>query len=232
MHKMTQASAIFQGRHNFSGLLRTLFVLMLALGFSGCTTVKYSALEKVGIHKRDILVDRVEDARDAQQETRNTLVSAYSELSSLIGYDGGDLEDKYQELSRAVSRSEEATEELDERLESIDRVSADLFDEWQAELAQYNSAKLRADQTTKLELARRRYADLRNRMRTARERVDPVMLVLRDNVLFLKHSLNARALAALRDQESVLQTQVDTLIRDMQRAIDEANAFIANMQAG
>jgi chromosome segregation ATPase len=197
---------------------------------TGCASVQYSALEKVGIHKRDILVDRVEDARDSQAETREQLVSAYEELSSLIDYDGGELEEKYDRLSKEVERSRDSTEELDDHLQDIDRVSEDLFDEWESELELYSSAALRADQEKKLALARRQFATMRKRMQTARDRVDPVMAVLNDNVLFLKHSLNAQALAALRGQASVLEGQVDELIRDMEIAIAEADAFIARMR--
>lgn len=196
----------------------------------GCSSVQYSALEKVGIHKRDILVDNVEEARDSQAETREQLVTAYEELSTLIGFDGGELEAQYKRLSREVERSQDSIDELDGHLADIDRVSEDLFEEWEAELGQYNSAALRADQARKLKLSRKQFATMRDRMQTARERVDPVMAVLNDNVLYLKHSLNAKALDALKGQASSLEGQVDALIRDMQVAIDEADAFIANMR--
>ncbi len=98
-------------------------ISLIWLLLSGCASVQYSALEKVGIHKRDILVDRVEDARDAQTETREQLVSAYEELSALVGHDGGELEEKYRRLSKEVDRSRDATEDLDEHLADIDRVS-------------------------------------------------------------------------------------------------------------
>lgn len=208
------------------------FVCALLIMLAGCASVQYSALEKVGIHKRDILVDRVEDARDAQTETREQLVTAYEELSALVGYEGGELEKKYERLSKEVERSRKATQDLDEHLSDIDRVSEDLFDEWESELDLYSNATLKADQKRKLALARRQFMTMRDRMQTARNRVDPVMAVLTDNVLFLKHSLNAQALAALRGQTAVLEGQVDALIRDMQVAIEEADAFISRMRGG
>ena len=211
-------------------ILRLAAVLASFAALTGCASVQYSALEKVGIHKRDILIDRVEDARDAQADTREELVSAYEELSELVGYEGGELEDKYEELSDAVDEAANATEELDDRLAAIDRVSEDLFDEWESELDLYTSQKLRADQAQKLGLARKQFSEMRSRMQRARDRVDPVMAVLSDNVLFLKHSLNAQALAALRGQTATLENQVDALIRDMQLAIDEADAFIRRMR--
>ena len=228
---MTQAAALPQSRSR-ANPWRPLSLAFAALLLGGCASVQYSALEQVGIHKRDILVDRVEDARNAQSETREELVSAYDELKALTGFDGGDLEAKYEELSAAVERSRKATGELDDHLAAIDRVSEDLFDEWESELDLYSSESLRADQSNKLAQARQRYAAMRQRMQVARDRVDPVMSVLNDNVLFLKHSLNASALAALRDQAGALDQRVDALVRDMQSAIDEADAFIQRMRVG
>lgn len=212
-----------------SPVMRAL-LLILAFTFGGCASVQYSALEKVGIEKRDILVDRVEDARDAQNDTREELVSAYDALSTLIDHDGGELEKRYKKLDKAVDRSQDARDDLDDRLESIDRVSRDLFAEWQEELKLYSSDALRADQTRKLSSAREQYADMRRRMQTARDRVDPVLAVLEDNRLFLKHSLNAQALTALRGESAGIDKNVQALIRDMQLAIDDADAFIASMR--
>ncbi|MBT8065803.1 MAG: DUF2959 domain-containing protein [Gammaproteobacteria bacterium] len=203
---------------------------LVLVALTGCASVQYSALEKVGIHKRDILVDRVEDARDSQAETREQLVTAYEELSELVGYEGGELEKKYNRLNKEVERSRDATAELDEHLGDIDRVSEDLFEEWESELDLYSSAALKADQEKKLAQARRQFSMMRDRMQTARNRVDPVLAVLTDNVLFLKHSLNAQALATLRGQASLLEGKVDALIKDMQLAIDEADDFIGRMR--
>ena len=213
-----------------SPLRRILLGLCLSLSLAACSTVKYQALEKVGIYKRDILVDRVEDARDSQEETKEELVEAYAELNTLIGVEGGDLERQYQALDKKVERSRDAIEELDNHLKAIDTVSEDLFEEWQQELGQYNSATLRRDQEKKLAESRQQFTALRARMQTARERVDPVMAVLNDNVLYLKHSLNARALDALRGEATALEGKVDALIRDMQLAIDEADRFIRQMR--
>ena len=230
MRKYEHERAALQMNTGRVGQLLRLGCVTLALATSGCATVTYSALEKVGIEKRDILVDRVEDARDAQEETREELVSAYDALSTLIDHDGGELEKRYKKLDKAVDRSRDARDDLDDRLKSIDRVSRDLFDEWEEELEIYSSDTLRADQTRKLALARRQYAAMRERMQTARNRVDPVLNVLEDNRLFLKHSLNAQALNALRGQVATIDGQVQALIRDMQLAIDDADAFIDNMR--
>ena len=216
--------------HMLNGSTRALILCFLAIALGGCASAKYSALEKVGIHKRDILVDNVEDARDSQEDTREHLVSAYEELSELIGHDGGELEKQYKRLNKEVERARDATAELDDHLKSIDQVSEDLFEEWESELELYNSQALRNDQANKLAESRRQFRHMRDRMQVARARVDPVMAVLNDNVLYLKHSLNAQAVAALRGEAANLEADVEALIRDMQVAIDEADAFISKMR--
>ena len=69
-------------------------------------------------------------------------------------------------------------------------------------------------------------------MKAAEKRIAPVLAVLRDQVLFLKHNLNARAIGALQGEYRTLQSNVDQLMADMQRAIDEADSFIRRLQAG
>ena len=68
-------------------------------------------------------------------------------------------------------------------------------------------------------------------MKAAEQRIEPVLSVLRDQVLFLKHNLNARAISALHGEYRTLQANVDQLMADMQRAIDEANTFVRRLQA-
>ena len=68
-------------------------------------------------------------------------------------------------------------------------------------------------------------------MQAAERRIEPVLSVLRDQVLFLKHNLNARAIGALKGEYRNLQGNVDQLLRDMQRAIDEADSFVRRLQS-
>lgn len=53
-----------------------LIVGILLATASGCSSVYYDAMEKVGIHKRDILADRIEDARDSQHAAKEQFNSA------------------------------------------------------------------------------------------------------------------------------------------------------------
>lgn len=206
----------------------TLFALALLLG--GCASVQYSALEKVGIHKRDILVDRVEDAQRAQRGAKEEVASAYEQFTTLLGIDGGDLERTYNKLQDSVDDTRDSVAEVDERISAIERVARDLFAEWRDELKQYSSASLRRSSEQKLVDTQARYQTMLASMKQARSRIDPVLHVFEDQVLFLKHNLNARAINALKGEVGSIGGKVDALIRDMEAAIAEADRFIATMK--
>ena len=48
----------------------------LALAFAGCSATYYNAMEKFGVAKREILADRVEETREAQQEAKQEFADA------------------------------------------------------------------------------------------------------------------------------------------------------------
>ncbi len=60
--------------------------------------------------------------------------------------------------------------------------------------------------------------------------MEPVLRSFQDNVLFLKHNLNAQAIGSLRSEFSSLKGEIDGLIKDMNAAIESSNQFIADMK--
>jgi hypothetical protein len=186
-------------------------------------------MEKFGVHKREILVDRVEDARDSQIETKEQFESALEEFKSVANFDGGDLERVYNDLNDEYERSAEKSAEVSDRIDAVEDVAEALFDEWEAELDQYTNEKFRRIQSSELKDARTRYARLIKSMRNAEAKIAPVLAVFKDQVLFLKHSLNAQAISSLKSELASIQTDVGALVREMQRSIDASNEFIASL---
>jgi len=197
---------------------------------SGCSSVYYGTMEKMGIPKRQILVDRVEAARGAQQEAKQQFASALQHFLSVAKVPATELQATYERLNDELKRSESRAKEVRDRIEAIDSVAAALFAEWSAELAQYSNPNLRAQSARQLDATRRRYTELMRVMNTAADRMDPVLSTFRDQVLFLKHNLNAHAVAALGTTSRDLQQEISRLIADMERAIREADAFLTSMQ--
>ncbi|MDJ0878792.1 MAG: DUF2959 domain-containing protein [Halieaceae bacterium] len=205
-------------------------VLLCALAVSGCQSAYYAAAEQVGYHKREILVDRVEDARDAQADAEQQFESAQAHLLSLIAFDGGELQQVYEDLSDEYEASRDAAEEVSERIDAIEDVADALFDEWEEELEQYSNDRLRRDSARKLKDTRRRYDNLVKVMRRSEERMEPVLAALNDNVLYLKHNLNAQAVAALKTEFSNIDREIDVLIEEMRKAIASSDEFIESLR--
>lgn len=215
-----------------SNLMRILTAVLLALLLAGCESTYYDAMEKFGIHKREILIDRIEDAQTAQEEGQEQFRDALEQFQAMVNFEGGELEDIYNRLDSEYQDSVDAAETIRDRIDAVESVAEALFDEWTAELDQYSSAALRRDSERQLDQTRRRYEKLISSMRRAEATIDPVLDSLKDNVLFLKHNLNARAIASLKGELGNVNEDVTNLIEAMQRAINESNAFIEQMREG
>jgi hypothetical protein len=205
-------------------------VVVVTVLLVGCSAAYYATLEKLGIEKREVLVDRVEGARDAQVEAQKQFKDALEQFSALVGYNGGELEKMYNRLSDTSEASASRAQEVRDRIAGVKNVAEALFKEWQQELGEYSDVNLRKKSQRQLNDTRVRYTRLVVAMDKAASRMDPVLAVLHDQVLFLKHNLNARALGSLEGTASSLEADVDTLLRDMQTAIAEANRFIGELR--
>lgn len=198
---------------------------------AGCASTYYNTLEKFGYAKRDVLVDRVEKARDSQGDAKEQFADALEKFLAVTKTDGGDLQRKYSEMSAEFKRSETRAAEVHERIDAVENVAEALFSEWKQELKQYSSATLRSESQRQLDTTRRSYDNVLRLMRRAAERMDPVLATFRDQVLFLKHNLNARALASLDSTNRELEADISRLIADMETSIREAESFIKSLQA-
>ena len=187
-------------------------------------------MEKVGVHKRDILVDRVEEARDAQEEAGDEFQSALERFSVLINFDGGELQRVYEDLNDGYEDVLAAAENVSDRIAAIEDVADALFAEWSEEITQYQNATFRRESQKQLRLTKQRYNGLLAAMRKAESRMDPVLSTMKDNVLYLKHNLNAQAVAALKVEFGQIERDIGVLIAEMRRAIASSNEFIDNMK--
>ncbi|MGB1262486.1 MAG: DUF2959 family protein [Cognaticolwellia sp.] len=205
-------------------------VALTVILLCGCQSAYYSAMEKVGVHKRDIMLDRVENAQTAQQDAQQQFKSALDQLSQLINYDGGDLAAQYELVNDQYEESKSSAEEVTTRIEAIESVSEALFDEWHEEIQQYSSNSLKQQSKQKLQKTQRNYQSLIKSMHRAKDRMAPVLSALRDNSLYLKHNLNAQAIGALQGEYKTIKRDVDSLVLEMGKAIAQSQQFIDLLQ--
>ncbi len=198
---------------------------------AGCQKAYYKTMETFGKHKRDILVSRVEKARDAQQDTKEEFKSALEQFSSVVKVPGSELQTKYNKLKTELDKCEASAKEVSSRITDVETVSKALFKEWKSELEQYTNRQLRSASEQKYKQTQQRYEQLIGAMKQAESKIEPVLSAFRDQVLFLKHNLNAQAVASLQGELVSIESNVDSLIKEMDKSISEANAFISTMAA-
>ena len=196
---------------------------------AGCRSAYYSTMEKFGVYKRDLLKKRVIEARDEQKAASDQFKDALTKLRELYNFQGGELEKAYTSLNREYERSVTRANNVRKRVKDVETVAGDLFAEWQKEIAQISSEKLRESSREKLQETRRRYDELHTALKRAEQSMAPVLTRFHDQVLFLKHNLNAAAIASLKGETTDIQNEISRLIADMNAAITRADSFISSL---
>jgi hypothetical protein len=213
-----------------TSILKSTMILLCVLSIASCQKVYFNAMEKVGVHKRDILVDRVEEARDSQAEAKEEFANALERFASVVNFDGGELQTAYARLNASYENCKDQADTVTSRINKVEEVAKALFVEWEQELTQYSNANLRNQSANQLRVTQIEYRKMLAAMRKAEKTMPPVLDVLRDQVLFLKHNLNARAVASIKTELATVQRDVSSLITQMERSIAEAEQFISQMQ--
>lgn len=204
-------------------------LLTLTFTLAACSAAGIALKEKFGYAKREQLVDEVKDARSAQEAAKVQFASALDEFLSATQVQTGELESTYRRLRGAYDRSQERANRVRARITDVERVATALFREWQEELKEFSSDSTRRASERQLDATRREYDRLYDSMKAAEAKMDPVLGAFNDQVLYLKHNLNARAIAGLRDESATIQRDVADLLREMEASIAESDAFIRRM---
>jgi F0F1-type ATP synthase membrane subunit b/b' len=206
-----------------------LLLASLVLTLAACNTVYYAAWEKLGYEKRDLLKSAVKAARGEQKEAGEEFQDALTQLQKLTGYRGGNLESAYNRFKGEYEDCEAQATAVRNEVREVDTVARDLFREWEREIRQYESASLAADSRRKLADTRSRFEQLSSSLHAAEATMEPVLRQFRDQVLYLKHNLNAAAVGSLRGKADTIQGDIQRLLAQMNRSIAEADRFIQTL---
>lgn len=200
------------------------------LFLTGCRSTYYATMEKFGVHKRDMLKENVEEARDEQKKATEQFKDALTRLRELYSIEGGELEKTYDRLKADFDRSEKRATAVRERIGKVETVAEDLFREWEKEIGEMESSKLASDSRSKLRSTREKYESLHAAMKRAEGSMEPVLKQFRDQVLYLKHNLNAQAIGALKGETLDIEKEIQQLIQDMNASIQQADSFIQGLE--
>ena len=198
---------------------------------TACTQLFYASMKKLGKDKRDILVSRILDAKKAQQDASKQFQSALEAFQAVTNFDGGDLEKSYKKLNGEFEDAQSRAKKVTDRVDSIEKVSKDLFAEWSSEIDQMSEGRLKQDSRTLLRNSEQRNHALVRQMRSSEAKMQPVLQKFHDRVLFLKHDLNAKAIGSLKGQAGAIDDEVARLVKDIEASNEAADNTIAGLNA-
>ena len=214
----------------FLWLLPALCATAFVLNLTGCSTAYYAAYEKFGVYKRDLLKKRVIEARDDQKAAQAQFKDALTRLKEITKFDGGNLEKTYNSLKGEYDDCAKQAETVHKRIRDVESVAADMFGEWDKENAQISTPSLRSASRQQLVDTKQRYEELHNALVSAEETMTPVLRQFNDYVLYLKHDLNAQAVASLKGEATNITTEITRLIEQMNNSIARADEFVKGMK--
>lgn len=217
-------------RSHFARGLAALLAAATLVPFTGCQSVYYATMEKFGVEKRDLLKRAVANARDEQKEAQVEFKDALTRMKEMYGAQGSALESKYGKLKSDLDSCTAQAGDVRKRINDMEKVANDLFVEWDREIGQFSNPTFASESRRQLSETRSRYSQLASALRGAEARMDPVLKSLTEHVLFLKHNLNAAAIASLKGEATQITSQIDSLLQQMNASISEADAFIKTLQ--
>ncbi len=203
---------------------------ILAFIKNSVNSVYYQSRESfLGHHKRDIVVINVDQACNSLKTTRDQFEDALEQFKDIVTVDESSLEHRYNLLRRQFEFCKARSDDVSSRIVMIEEASNSLFREWEGELEDYNSRALRAKSRQQLKTAMRQYNRLIRTMRNAESKIHPVLAAFKDQVLFLKHNLNAQAIAALQHEFLEIGIDIAQLVEVMEVTIKEASQFVSTL---
>ncbi len=210
---------------------RLALIPLFLLSLSGCSQLYYSSMKKLGKEKRDILVNRILDGKKAQEQAADQFKTALEAFVEVTKFDGGELEKSYKKLNKELERAEDRAKKVSDQIESIDKVARDLFKEWEKEIGEMSNGRLKTESNKLLSDSRSRHEQLIRQMRASERKMQPVLTSFRDQVLFLKHNLNSKAIGSLKKSAIEIDNEVGSLIREIEKSNQQADQTIAGLNA-
>lgn len=188
-----------------------------------------SRVSILGQHKREIVVFHVDQACHSLKSSRDQFEDALQQFKNVVAIEESTLEHRYLLLKRQFEFCKIKSDDVSDRIAIIEQVSSSLFREWEEELEQYANRTLRSRSKKQLKDSRQQYSRLIKTMRKAESRIQPVLSAFKDQVLFLKHNLNAQAIAALQHEFVEIGIDIAQLIEVMEITIKEASHFVSTL---
>ena len=203
----------------------------LALLLIGCQSQPYyKTMEVLGVQKRDLLVDRIDDVRATGVEAQSLLAKLVTTYRETADAPRDNIEGAYDRFEDGFEDARNKIRKMEGDIKTMKRVADDTFAEWESELKLYQDPQLKAESEAELAQRRQEYAALERVFDETGQRLDPVLFSLRDRVLYLNRNQSPETLARMKADAPQVEAELRGAIAELQRSIDAAAAFRASFR--
>lgn len=206
-----------------------ILAIIVTLPFLACTTVYYNFWETLGQEKRDLLKRHIAGVKNDQNGLEEKFKDTLSKIRDEYEFSGGKLEKTYDKLSADYNSAEQKSNDLSERINRTERIAKDLFQEWNEEAQEISNPQYRRDSLQKRKETMEKFDQMLASMRRVEKSIEPILTKFKDQVLYIKHNLNAQALGAFKKEFLGIETEINKLIKEMEMSTKQADQFISEM---
>jgi predicted nucleic acid-binding Zn-ribbon protein len=189
----------------------------------------YSVWETLGREKRDLLKSNVESARDEQKEVQEKFSDALANIKRTYNVRGDKLESVYRQMKTDYEDARDRSDDLSKRIKRIERLGKDLFDEWSREVEKISNQAYRRSSQEKLRATKQRFSGLVASLHAAEKRIAPVLKKLEDQVLFVKHNLNAASMGVFKAEADAIEKDINGLQMEITKSVMASESFVKSL---
>ncbi len=205
--------------------LITISVTSLFLFTTSCEPRSYRIWEFLGWEKREILSSEVENVGENQKEIKEDFQSIYERIKTEYDYERDEIDDLYDQLKSDYEKAKNKADRIKASSKKIRQIAKALFAEWEEEAMAISNKNYRKDSLVKLRQAQARFKHLSASLHRSESQLDRVLVQLNDQVLYLKHNLNAKSLALFESEIKLVKNEIDELIKAIEKTIQYSQTF-------
>ncbi len=200
-------------------------LILTLISLSACQSTYYKAWEFLGKEKRDLLTSKIEDTKDSQKDSQKEVKDILEQVRNKYGLEAKEIESFYDNLKSDYESFKAQANELKGNAKDVRTIAKDLFQEWEQEAYTFKNSSYKRSSLKKLQETKREFNSLSRQMAQSEAQLDQVLNVLRDQVLFLKHNLNAKTLASFEGEFDRIEKEIETLIRRIDQSLSATENF-------
>lgn len=203
-------------------------LVLITLLITSCSTLYYKSWEMLGKEKRDLLASNLNDLNDDQSDAKEEFTDVLSRIRSEYKFSEGLLEQTYDQMKSDYDDLEEESQEVSERINKVEAIAVDLFEEWSEEADQFENKQYAKSSREQLSRTQKSFKKVSIKARASEKKMKKALSRFKDQVIFLKHNLNARVVSQLAGELKLIEKEMEGLIKEINASIETSKGFVEN----